>query len=442
MTTRLPADQQITAWLNANAARQAPLGLLQQSLDRAAKLGQERYLTQRIFGDRLGRSRELRLVILAALLTLGVVGAIAVVGALLLAPPKPQATPSGWIAFTRREGTEPASPETVLLVREGEPAQRIVGAEGDGFDYSCPAFSPDGLRLAYGEAPASENLSAQAAIVVAAVDTAGHLSAAKRVDLAIEGAAVRIAACLRWSPDGEELAYISTSGELRILDGASSAPTVLPIGPGLPAPVAFDWSPDGSEIAVTTQRAILIVPVDGTAPRTLVTSRTSPDTGTEEYDSLSWSPDGASLAVWGENNYSVGGSFIRVFAVATAEPVDIPTEGPVYGPMWSDDGEHLAFVQGRADIVVATRDGLEVRLLTRLDPEADGNVAGVGSFVVWSRDGQQLLYSVWRGDGSRDPANDLWALASISLDNGTVPVLITPFDSHHVNPSSWQEDDR
>ena len=43
-----------------------------------------------------------------------------------------------------------------LDVREGEAARRIVGSDADSLEQVCPAFSPDGRRLAHGEAEVTD----------------------------------------------------------------------------------------------------------------------------------------------------------------------------------------------------------------------------------------------------------------------------------------------
>ena len=40
----------------------------------------------------------------------------------------------------------------IYLVRSGETARRVLGADGDDLDHVCPALSPDGARLASGQA--------------------------------------------------------------------------------------------------------------------------------------------------------------------------------------------------------------------------------------------------------------------------------------------------
>ena len=102
----------------------------------------------------------------AAVVTLAAVGVLALVaGAVALlridrdvAPitTDPTLPPNGWVAFTGSTEPSPVPGEMgddVYLVREGESPRRVVGSDTDRSDEVCPAFSPDGGRLASGRRP-------------------------------------------------------------------------------------------------------------------------------------------------------------------------------------------------------------------------------------------------------------------------------------------------
>ena len=73
MTSMSPFERTLEEWLRAAAPPTAPREVLALALDRVALRGQDRYVNQRIFGDRVGRSGTLRFVALTAITALLVV---------------------------------------------------------------------------------------------------------------------------------------------------------------------------------------------------------------------------------------------------------------------------------------------------------------------------------------------------------------------------------
>ena len=97
-----------------------------------------------------------------------------------------------------------------------------------------------------------------------------------------------------WSPDGTRIAFMQ--GDALAVSEASGADYrqlatgVVPPGPDVTGPV---WAPDGTAVAVATTTpagsAILVVPVDGSAPHAAFE-------GAGDNVDPSWSRDGASVA--------------------------------------------------------------------------------------------------------------------------------------------------
>src|SRR5215208_3636280 len=129
----------------------------------------------------------IRAAALVALLLLAlVVGLVLAGGQARRVPTQLGTVSNGWITVSANpwdiNGGE--SGDIYLLSDIGGP-RRIVGAGGDGVAQACPRFSPDGERLAYGEAraggPATNNmrrfwLVTDRAVVVVGVNSLGSVS--------------------------------------------------------------------------------------------------------------------------------------------------------------------------------------------------------------------------------------------------------------------------
>jgi Tol biopolymer transport system component len=342
------------------------------------------------------RALRLGLILLALVLLASV--AIAAVGA-LLRKPVPTPPESGWIAYTQGGGWRERSAGDIYLTSLDGTPRPIIGAEGDSLEQACPAFSPDGTLLAYGEdAPAADSH-----VVIVALDDDGMPSPRHRIAAGGTGLP-----CPVWSPDGHAVAFLDVSGGLQVapLNGPA---TYLHVGA-----TSLAWTYDSSAIATLDGSGdaigpIQIVPEDGTEPRLL------PEAWNRGGLFVTASPVGPSLAVSGEG-------FMRVLNYEDGHVVleDIAEATSLFGngrPAWSPDGTRIAWDFG---------DGISVRSIdeptttVQRGPwvmEGAEDPVGASSGVVWSPDGTRLLFV--------GHAGGLFAFVSIAAEGPADPLVLS-----------------
>ena len=256
-------------------------------------------------------------------------------------PTVPALPPNGWVAFagsTERLSFPGAMGGDVYLVREGESPRRVAGSDTDMSDQGCPAFSPDGGRLVFGQA------------------TVGYRSGHE------------------FHEDDAELVIMEVGA-----DGSTSGTTTIPLE-GLRAVPCPMWSPDGRWLAFGAGSDLA---QEGATEVWLV------DTVTEELrrlagyaaTDLEWLP--------GSDELAIADNGIHVYSLTTGEVRSLGIEG-AKKLAWSPDGTTVAFQRASTSLWLVDADGTNERQLTA-DPTneqqlVDGSVHGVGP--VWSPDGR------------------------------------------------------
>jgi TolB protein len=205
-----------------------------------------------------------------------------------------------------------------------------------------------------------------------------------------------------WSPDGNSIAYISSTErrmtDLFVMDAEGGNPIKL----SKTSHFAWEpvWSPDGSKIAyfsVTSSGSFSVITVagDGSNENILAWDQNHAAFAPLWFalkNKPDWSPDGTRLAfVSGHENYRLEVYVIEVASATVNRLTNASGVENLY-PIWSPDGSKLAFYalhNQRWDLYTMNPDGTNPVKL------ADG-VANQAFFVIsppsWSPDGNQIVY--------------------------------------------------
>ena len=271
-----------------------------------------------VWGARAAMQRRLHFIGLLAL----ALGAATVTAA--SATPDSQPHNGDWIAYStapsgdqRRRGGNTLTGSDAFLVRAGgEPI--LVAGRGAGRTWNaCPAFSPDGTKLAFGtKSPGRKSVS------VVRVTRAGA-SAAQRVKLRVRGGN-SLAPCPLWSADGSRLAYLLEGKVVvRGLDGSARRATAGdPVRDDFRARYGDPLVSPASDLEVLRSDpigstcAVMVARPDGSDRRVLP----NPE-GSCSYAVAAWSPDGRKLLVMRD----VSGIHFSMYAVSVNAPFETVT---------------------------------------------------------------------------------------------------------------------
>ena len=224
----------------------------------------------------------------------------------------------------------------------------------------------------------------------------------------------------RWSPDGQQLAFLSTRDGDK--DGGKAQIYLTPADGETPRRLctlpngveSFAWSPDGTRIALLTwegaeptQDPKVIAPDRHRRLWTVAVTSDQPSPVTPDNLTIweyAWSPDGQQFAVYysagpGETDWYRGqvgvvpaaGGAVRRLTELTRQAAALA---------WSPDGGRIAYISGEwSDRGLV---GGEVFVIPVVGGEARNLTPGVEfspSWVRWFPDGRRLLYTGWDGVG-------------------------------------------
>jgi TolB protein len=230
----------------------------------------------------------------------------------------------------------------------------------------------------------------------------------------------------RFSPDGTRLFWWEAAGQTNQLwtaDAKLRNPTRVPVTSNSPeVPL---WSPDGRTLAVQSSASglaqVVLVPLDGGAPRTLVGGTLSVP--------VAWNRDGDRLAYL--TTASTTGDLLQTYVVSVTHggrsPL-VPGERLPFIGAWSPDGAHIAYMlidHGRVTLHVADSTGANSRPLT-----SDGFEQFFRDQPWFSADGSALAY-----ESRRTGTSDIW----VAPLNGDPPRQLTRDVRNDITPA-WSPD--
>jgi len=155
---------------------------------------------------------------------------------------------------------------------------------------------------------------------------------------------------LKWSPDGNMLAFISNdagAGELKVVPTAGGQAVVLRQWAGAEAPL-WGWSPDSKSLTIAEEGMLVRQPLSGGKAEPIVNLQ---EYAIERLEWHGWSPDGTRLALahYTRNNKGLLASYGQILFARVAGDRLQRTGSTDLGPAtstemysWSPDSTHVA----------------------------------------------------------------------------------------------------
>ncbi|MFC1529837.1 LpqB family beta-propeller domain-containing protein [Gemmatimonadota bacterium] len=309
-------------------------------------------------------------------------------------------------------------------------ATRLIEHEGLMYNLNMtPTISPDGERIAY---IANENM--RDGLYVANAETGrskktlaygGKSGSLEMIDF--------FESTMSWSDDGNILAFVSSGGAEDVIHllNSHTGRTIQKLRYDGMSIVSAAISPDGEQIAFSGmkhgQRDLYIASTDGSEPRRLTDD-------IHAYLHPSWSPDGATIAVATDLGHptDVPNLDFRGYRLALIDSdsgeLELLTGGAYHdiNPVWSPDGESLAFISDRAGVPQIFLYDLANRSIRKITNLVTG-VSGItisSPAISWSRETGRMAFSNYREMGwdiytMEDPRTNPVASVDQSVEPGT-----------------------
>jgi WD40 repeat protein len=300
------------------------------------------------------------------------------------------------------------------MIYVGDPdgsARPLIGEEG--VWQECPAFSPDGSMLAFSEAEGG-----QKSVVVAGFSAGALQDPTIRIPVSASRSFVH--PCPAWSPDGQRIATVVPGRGVLIadLDGGRELVRFDDYSLTEGGDLDLAWSPDGTQLAFLASptkltQVIRIIPADGDP--THVLTELLPDGGTSgmSVNDIAWTADGRSVVVAGGPCCVEGRPFLRVIDVATGEGSGVPLPEAIHGyglqMLPAGDDRFILMWDWQQDPALFDLEGNETPIHLEHPPT---------SFLGLSPDGKQLLYVTYDQPPTPDPDCNGQYLVAVPIAGG------------------------
>ena len=236
----------------------------------------------------------------------------------------------------------------------------------------------------------------------------------------------------RWSPDGEQIAFLSNRGD----KDKPAQVYLIPFRGGEAHPLTqiageigqLSWSPDGSQLLCTVRKTdaeVLEREKDEQKKKLGVVAR--------HYDRLFYKLDGYGYLPQERTHLWLIDARTGKSRQITAHPVFDESD-----PTWSPDGQWIAFLSNHTDEPDQNVDVIDLWVMPAQGGEARciPTPAGSKSQPAFSPDGRKLAYYAQEGEGLGYKNSGLWV---VDVDGSRPPANLTA--QYDLHTSSWTIND-